>query len=84
MTFTETAHPRLYHLNFKIVAGGALCGAGDTRWMATATFSLAYFVFLPAAMVLAFPARLGATAYIIILAGPLFTGRFAARCWRVV
>ncbi|MCX5769803.1 MAG: MATE family efflux transporter [Candidatus Hydrogenedentes bacterium] len=71
-----------------IIAGGALRGAGDTRWMAIATFALNYFVFLPAAMVLAFPAGLGAigawigaTGHIIILAGFLFA-RFARGQWQ--
>ena len=71
-----------------IVAGGALRGAGDTKWIAVATFILAYFVFLPAAMLLAFTAGLGAigawigaTAYIVILSGFLFT-RFARGQWQ--
>lgn len=71
-----------------IVAGGALRGAGDTRWMAILTFLLAYLGFLPAAMLLAFPVGLGAigawtgaTAYIIILAAFLFT-RFARGKWQ--
>jgi len=81
MTISEAAYPRLYHLDFNIVAGGALRGAGDTRWMATATFNLAYFVFLSAAMVLAFPTELAATGYMITLAGFLFT-RFARGQWQ--
>ncbi|HUW63057.1 MAG TPA: MATE family efflux transporter [Candidatus Bathyarchaeia archaeon] len=71
-----------------IVASGALRGAGDTRWMAVATFVLNYFVFLPAAMLLAFSAGwgaigawTGATAYIVILSGFLFT-RFARGQWQ--
>ena len=71
-----------------IIAGGALRGAGDTRWMAAITFILAYFGFLPAAIYLAFPAGLGAigawtgaTAYIMILAAFLFT-RFARGKWQ--
>ncbi|MCX5771081.1 MAG: hypothetical protein NTZ09_12540 [Candidatus Hydrogenedentes bacterium] len=56
--------------------------------MAIATFALNCFVFLPAAMVLAFPAGLGAigawmgaTGHIIILAGFLFA-RFARGQWQ--
>lgn len=71
-----------------IVAGGALRGAGDTRWMAIATFLLAYGLFLPAALLLAFAAGwgaigawTGATAYIVILSGILFT-RFARGKWQ--
>lgn len=71
-----------------IVASGALRGAGDTRWMAVATFMLAYFVFLPTSMMLAFMAGwgaigawAGATFYIIILSGILFT-RFKRGEWQ--
>ncbi len=71
-----------------IIAGGALRGAGDTRWMAGVTFLLAYGLFLPLAIFLAFPAKLGAmgawygaTAYIILLAAFLFT-RFARGHWQ--
>jgi len=71
-----------------IVASGSLRGAGDTRWMAVATFVLAYFVFLPASMLLAFAAGwgaigawTGATIYIVILSGILFT-RFKRGEWQ--
>jgi len=71
-----------------IVTSGALRGAGDTRWMAIATFLLAYLFFLPLALVMAFAVKLGAigawvgaTAYIIVLSGILFS-RFRSGHWR--
>jgi len=71
-----------------IVASGALRGAGDTRWMAIATFLLAYLFFLPLALLMAFAVGLGAvgawvgaTAYIIVLSGILFS-RFRSGHWR--
>ncbi len=71
-----------------IVTSGALRGAGDTRWMAIATFFFAYLFFLPLSLALAFAAGrgavgawIGATAYIIGLSGVLFT-RFYRGRWQ--
>lgn len=71
-----------------IVCAGALRGAGDTRWMMWVTFISAYLIFLPLALVLAFPlegrtygAWVGATVYIIALSGFLFA-RFHSEKWR--
>jgi len=71
-----------------IVTSGALRGAGDTRWMAYLMFVGAYFVFLPLAMLLAWPMRLGAvgawigaTVYIVGLSG-FFFRRFRSERWR--
>ncbi|MBX7257383.1 MAG: MATE family efflux transporter [Candidatus Hydrogenedentes bacterium] len=71
-----------------ITVMGALRGAGDTRWMAIVMGICAYAVFLPAAVVLAFPLKLeavgawiGATIYIIGLSGLLFR-RWHGERWR--
>jgi len=71
-----------------IVTIGALRGAGDTRWIMWVMFFFAYFVFLPAAYVLAIPmgggafgAWIGATFYIILLGGIIFM-RFRSGRWR--
>jgi len=73
-----------------IIASGALRGAGDTRWMAMVMFLFAYLFFLPLSLGLAFLAKwgalgawIGATAYIIILSGFLFT-RFRRGHWRTI
>lgn len=73
-----------------IVGIGALRGAGDTRWMMWVMFISAYFVFLPAATILAIPlggeaygAWVGATIYIILLAGFTFY-RFRSGKWREI
>lgn len=73
-----------------IIASGALRGAGDTRWMAMVMFLFAYLFFLPLALALAFLAKwgaigawIGATAYIIVLSGFLFT-RFRRGHWRTI
>ncbi|MBI4557949.1 MAG: MATE family efflux transporter [Candidatus Hydrogenedentes bacterium] len=71
-----------------IVTSGALRGAGDTRWMAVITVAGAYLVFLPLAIMFAWPLRLGAigawigaTIYIIGISGFLFR-RFHGERWR--
>ncbi|MBI2434182.1 MAG: MATE family efflux transporter [Candidatus Hydrogenedentes bacterium] len=73
-----------------IVSMGALRGAGDTRWMMWTMFFGAYCIFLPAATVLAIPlhggavgAWIGATIYIILLAGMMFF-RFRSGRWREI
>ena len=71
-----------------IVMGGALRGAGDTRWMLMITFVSAYLVFIPSAIVFAFyfnggalGAWIGAACYICVLS--LFMwGRFQGGRWR--
>jgi MATE family multidrug resistance protein len=71
-----------------IIMSGALRGAGDTRWMAAATFFGAYAACLPLAAFFAYyvgwgavGAWVGATVYIIGLSGFLFT-RFYSERWR--
>lgn len=71
-----------------IVMSGALRGAGDTRWMMWVTFFSAYLVFIPCAIVLAFPlgggvlgAWIGAAVYILVLS-VLMWGRFRGERWR--
>ena len=71
-----------------IVSIGALRGAGDTRWMMWVMFIAAYFLFLPLAYWLAFSmggeafgAWVGATIYIILLAGMMMY-RFRSGRWR--
>lgn len=71
-----------------IVLGGALRGAGDTRWMLLATFVSAYVVFIPCATALAFHfdggavgAWMGAALYICVLGG-LMLWRFKSERWR--
>lgn len=71
-----------------IVTSGALRGAGDTRWMAYLMFFGAYLVFLPLAVVLAWPlgggavgAWIGATIYIVGISG-FFVMRFRSERWR--
>jgi len=73
-----------------IVVLGALRGAGDTRWVAVVTFLLAYFFFLPVAMLLAFTLKMGAvgawvgaTIYIIGLSGILLW-RFRGGRWQEI
>ena len=70
-----------------IVSSGALRGAGDTRWVAIAGLSLAWFIFLPLSYFFAFVcywqavgAWIGATIYIWCLAGVLFW-RLRSRRW---
>ncbi len=71
-----------------IVMSGALRGAGDTRFMAMVMLVGSYCLFLPLALLLAFPLGLGpigawggATVYIILLAGVMLW-RFGAERWR--
>lgn len=71
-----------------IVMGGALRGAGDTRWMLMVTFVSAYLVFIPSAVVLAFPlgggalgAWIGAAIYIAVLSLFMWL-RFRGERWR--
>lgn len=71
-----------------IVMGGALRGAGDTRWMMVVTFISAYVVFIPCATLLAFyfkggalGAWIGAAVYICVLSG-LMWWRFTSERWR--
>jgi len=73
-----------------ITVMGALRGAGDTRWMAVVMSLFAYCFFLPLALILAFPAGLGAvgawigaTVYVIGLSG-LFFSRFWGERWRQI
>lgn len=70
-----------------VVITGALGGAGDTKWMACATFVTSYCIFLPLAYVLTWPLGLGmngawasVTIYIMILAGVLAL-RFRGERW---
>ena len=70
-----------------IVSTGALRGAGDTRWMMVLTFVMSYLVFLPLAVLFGFVlqggvlgAWLGATLFIMLLAGLLFR-RFYSEAW---
>ena len=71
-----------------IVMGGALRGAGDTRWMMVVTFISAYVVFIPSATVLAFRfdggalgAWIGAAVYIFVLSCFMWW-RFKSERWR--
>ncbi|MCF6283762.1 MAG: MATE family efflux transporter [Candidatus Hydrogenedentes bacterium] len=71
-----------------IVMGGALRGAGDTRWMLVITFLTAYVVFIPLATTFAFyfdggvlGAWIGAAIYIIVLSGFMWW-RFRSERWR--
>jgi len=73
-----------------IVMTGALRGAGDTRFMAIVMLVGAYCLFIPLALLLAFPlglgpigAWVGASAYIIILAGVVLW-RFGSERWRSI
>ena len=73
-----------------IVMGGALRGAGDTRWMLMITFATAYVVFIPLATTFAFyfnggalGAWIGAAAYIVVLS--LFMWwRFHSERWHAI
>lgn len=71
-----------------IISMGGLRGAGDTKWMAIILTLGAYGVFLPLAWGLALPvglgalgAWIGATIYIILISGVLFS-RFHNEKWR--
>ena len=71
-----------------IVMGGALRGAGDTRWMLMITSATAYVVFIPSAILFAFyfkggalGAWIGAALYIMVLSGFMW-GRFQGERWR--
>ena len=71
-----------------IVLMGALRGAGDTRWLAVVGAVVAYVVFLPCALILAFVlgfeaqgAWLGATVYVILFSGLVFR-RFHGERWK--
>jgi len=73
-----------------IVMGGALRGAGDTRWMMMITFVAAYLVFIPSAIVFAFyfdggalGAWIGAACYICVLS-LLMWWRFHGERWREI
>ena len=73
-----------------IVSGGALKGAGDTRWMAIFSVSYAWLVFLPTSYILAFRLHLGAlgawigaAAYIFCLGVTLLL-RFRSEKWRKI
>jgi len=73
-----------------IVMGGALRGAGDTRWMLVATFFTAYVVFIPLATTFAFyfeggalGAWTGAAIYIVVLSGFMWW-RFHSERWRAI
>jgi MATE family multidrug resistance protein len=71
-----------------IVTDGALRGAGDTRWPFVARCALSWFVFLPAAYVMAFPlgggltgAWIGGLLHITLLTAFL-VWRFRSGAWR--
>lgn len=73
-----------------IVMGGALRGAGDTRWMLMITFVSAYLVFIPSATAFAFHfqggalgAWIGAACYIAVLSFFMW-GRFRGERWREI
>ena len=73
-----------------IVMGGALRGAGDTRWMLMITFVTAYVVFIPLATTFAFyfdggalGAWIGAAAYIVVLSCFMWW-RFHSGRWRAI
>lgn len=75
---------------FGVLAGGALRGAGDTRWPFLAQTALAWGLFLPAAYVGGFVldggltgAWLGGVVYVAVL-GLALSWRFRSGAWKRV
>ena len=73
-----------------IIAGGALRGAGDTRWPFWVHTALAWLVFVPLAYLLGVKlgggltaAWAGATFYVAALAGAL-VWRFVSGAWQEI